>query len=91
MPTSSKTFPSAQLQTYLKEPRAHSSVPPFTTPAEGAIENRTAEMREYLVAWDQDWKLLAAAGYVLRTHHVFAMKPHILAFVMIFGVLLTPQ
>jgi hypothetical protein len=64
MQTSKKTFPSAQLQTYLKERRAHGSVPPFTAPAENAIENRTAQMEEYLVAWEHDWKLLDAARYV---------------------------
>ena len=65
MPRSQNIYPSAQLQTFLNEPRAHGSVSPFTTAVQGANARKNAEIEEYLVAWEQNWKRLEATLYVL--------------------------
>jgi hypothetical protein len=58
MPKSKKTFPSVQLQSYLHEPRGDGSTPAVTIQAVDAASTKEAEMREYLVAWEKNWKLI---------------------------------
>jgi hypothetical protein len=71
MPTSKKIlFPSPQLQTYLKESRAHGSISPFTAAATDAIGKEKTEMQEYLLAWEQNWKGLGSTGYALIFYYV---------------------
>jgi hypothetical protein len=70
MPTSKKIlFHSPQLQTYLKESRAHGSIPPFTAAAMDVTGKEKTEMQEYLLAWEQNWKGLEPAGYALIFYH----------------------
>jgi hypothetical protein len=70
MPTSKKIlFPPPQLQTYLKESRAHGSIPPFTAPAMDATGKKKTEMQEYLLAWEQNWKGLGFTRYALIFYH----------------------
>jgi hypothetical protein len=70
MPTSKKIlFHSPQLQTYLKESRAHGSIPPFTAAAMDATGKKKTEMQEYMLAWEQNWKGLGSTGYALIFYH----------------------
>ena len=56
MPSTSKTFPSVQLQSYLRELRAHGHAPPFTIATDDAVAEKEASMRQYLVAWIEHWE-----------------------------------
>ena len=58
MPKSKKTFLSVQLQSYLDEPRADGPTPTVTIQASDAASAKEAAMREYLVAWEKNWKLI---------------------------------
>ena len=58
MPKSKKTFVSVQLQSYLDEPRVDGSTPAVTIPAPDAALAKEAAMREYLMAWEKNWKLI---------------------------------
>ena len=65
MPTPKKPFPSVQLQSYITEPRAHGSVPPFVVVAtDEAATSKEAGMKECLAAWEENWKRLGAIRYV---------------------------
>lgn len=63
MPTPQKPFPSVQLQSYITEPRAHGSVPPFTVIAtDEAAASKQAGMKEYLAAWEESWNRIGHLG-----------------------------
>jgi hypothetical protein len=51
-------FPSVQLRSYLHEPRADGSTPAVAIQAADAASTKEAAMREYLVAWEKNWKLI---------------------------------
>jgi len=85
MPTSKKIlFHSPQLQTYLKESRAHGSIPPFTAAAMDATGKKKTEMQEYLMAWEQNWKGLGLTGYALIFLPCFILESHRIAATFIF-------
>jgi hypothetical protein len=70
MPTSKKIlFHSPQLQNYLKELRAHGSIPPFTAATMDATGKKETEMQEYLLVWERNWKGLGSTGYALIFCH----------------------
>jgi hypothetical protein len=70
MPTSKKILlHSHQLQTYLKESRAHGSIPLFTAAAIDATGEKKTEIQVYLLAWEQNWKGLGPTGYALIFYH----------------------
>jgi hypothetical protein len=56
MPTPKKTFPSIQLQSYLNEPQGDGPMRAFMTQVDLASTNGAA-MREYVLAWEKNWKL----------------------------------
>jgi hypothetical protein len=87
----SKTFPSAQLQSYLKESRAQGSVPPFATATDTPVSTKQAALGDYLASWGDNWKRLEAVRYV--PHMVYAFDKNSLKnySIKIFGVPLTPQ
>jgi hypothetical protein len=58
MPRSKKTFLSVQLQSYLDEPRADGSTPAVTIQGSDVASAKEASMREYLLAWEKNWKLI---------------------------------
>ena len=58
MPKPKKTFLSVQLQSYLDEPRADGSTLTVTIQVSDAASAKEAAMREYLMAWEKNWKLI---------------------------------
>ena len=62
MPKSKKAFWSVQLLAYLDEPRENGAALPFTASTHNAVFNRGAAKRQYLVAWEANWKRIGQVG-----------------------------
>lgn len=90
MPKSKETFLSVQLQSYLHEPRADGSTPTVVIQAVDAASTKEAAMREYVLAWEKNWKFIST----IRQAHNHLTFPRLLDLItakLILGVLLTPQ
>ena len=63
MPKPQEPFPSVQLQSYITEPRAHGSVPPFVVITNGeAATSKEAGIKEYLANWEENWNRIGHLG-----------------------------
>ena len=63
MPKPQESIPSVQLQSYIREPRAHGSVPPFVvTATDEAATSKEAGMKEYLANWEENWNRIGHLG-----------------------------
>ena len=91
MPTPKKPFPSVQLQSYITEPRAHGSVPPFIVVAtDEAVTSKEAGMKECLAVWEENWKRLGTIRYVPTDLCAFFRAIGLITAEIIFGVLSDP-
>jgi hypothetical protein len=71
MPKSKQPFPSVQLQFYLDELHDDGAVLTFVALTHNAVLSKEAAMRQYLAAWEANWKRMETSWYVLSNCQPF--------------------